>query len=222
MSAAIHYLSQRKRMKIGIYGGSFDPVTSGHLITAQVIAEDLKLDRVIFEPVSDAYEYKGKKPKVSAPYRVCMLMLALQKSNKVFKTGRIDAQSLKMNTSYELMNLYLEKDKENNESNEYYFICGSDVLSSMPTWENGELLLNTFKVAVLERNTHKVDDTMLQGILLEQYMRHNIIVVRPPLYMDISSTAVRQRVCEGKSIRYFVPECVAQYIHKNNLYKHSR
>jgi nicotinate-nucleotide adenylyltransferase len=189
--------------KIGIYGGTFDPIHFGHLITAQSVFELRKLDKILFIP---SFISPLKKDQISSSPedRIKMLKLAIKDIPHFDYT---DFEIKKKNISYTI-----ETIKELRKTYQYIeLIIGYDNLLVFDKWKNPYELLKLVKLVVLQR---KVTD---EKIRKNKYFKHAIFIKTP--LIDISGTDIRQRVHSGKSINYLVPQKVMAYIYKQNLYK---
>lgn len=198
--------------RIGISGGTFDPIHHGHLIVAQVVMEKLKLDHVVFIP-SGTPPHKQSYEVTDAELRFRMLELAIS-GNPDFTPSRIEidrkGMTYTVDTLTELKALYGEKA-------ELIFIIGADVVADLLTWKDSRKVFEMCGFAAVMRpgyDSKRFDERIA---LLEKNYGAVIYPVEAPL-IDISSTAIRKRVSEGKSIRYLVPETVNKFIHDNRLY----
>ncbi len=199
-------------MKIGLIGGTFNPIHYGHLILSEYIREDCQLDKIIFIPTAIP-PHKVKSQVEDSEIRLEMTKLATE-SNKFFQVSDIESHrpgiSYTIDTLIELNGLY--------PNDQLYFIIGADSLFQLPTWKDYDKIIGTTKLIVVNRPGGKND--LIQDKIKEYRDLYggNIINVRSPL-IDISSSDIRTRVKSGKSIKYLVPNNVEEYIIKNNLYK---
>ena len=188
---------------VGIFGGSFDPIHFGHLITTTFVYEFRNLEKVIFIPNYISPLKTDLKP-TNAYHRLNMLKIAIEQypfftysDNEVTK----DEISYTVNTLLELKKSY-----ENIE-----LIIGYDNLIVFDKWRLPEKILQLAKVIVMKRKT----DT--PPSYKNKFFDQAIIIDTPTV--DISSTDIRTRVSQGRSIDYLVPEKVKEYIYQNRLYK---
>lgn len=189
-------------MRIGILGGTFNPIHTAHIKLAELVKERLKLDKVIFMP---AYIPPHKKDPdiIDAELRLEMVKCAIED-----KPG-FEASDMEINrkgTSYSVDTLKLLKEKHGPEA-ELFFIAGSDSLDELPMWKDIDRVfeLSHFVVATRPR------------FPLKNVPREVEVLQIPE--MDISSSDIRNRLREGKSIKGIVPEKVIAYIRRKKLYK---
>jgi nicotinate-nucleotide adenylyltransferase len=188
-------------MKIGILGGTFNPIHLGHLILAEEVHEKLKLDRVIFVPVYLA-PHKDNTDIITASDRYKMIKLAI-KPNKNFKVSNIEikrnGKSYTIDTLREFKNIYPD--------DELYFIIGSDLLKYLEEWKDLNEIIKMVKFIVATR----------PGYALEKIPPY--ISTIPIRAVDISGFEIRQAIREKRSFRYLVPDLVFKYINKKRLYQ---
>lgn len=191
-------------------GGSFDPIHIGHLIMADTAREALGLDKVLFLPVGSQPLKQGKKV-TPAEQRVEMLMQAIE-GNPQFGLSRVDVDRIGISyTADSLVQLRRELGDV-----DLWFIIGSDSLLTFPRWREPERVLAQSRLAVVRRPTFTADMAVLEAQV--PGLGASIDWVAGPL-VEISATDIRQRVREGRSIRYRVVERVREYIVENGLYK---
>lgn len=195
----------------GIFGGSFNPVHIGHLILAEYIRNEFKLDRIMFIP-ANIPPHKTEERMESAQHRFNMLNLALE-SNENFIISKIELNrkgpSYTVDTLTELSRTY--------SGEELYFICGADSLMNFYTWRNiGEI----FRLAhIIIAGRAKINDEEFSKMTesLRKQFNARILISQSPL-IDISSTQIRERIQKGLSIKYLVPDKVENYIRLHRLY----
>ena len=187
-------------MKIGILGGTFNPVHIGHLILAEEAREKLKLDKVIFV-VTNLAPHKDNSDVVPASHRYQMIKLAVA-SNRYFAVSDVEIKrrglSYTIDTLKEFKRIYAQE--------ELYFIIGSDLLKYLEEWKDLDEILRMVKVVVATRPTYP----------LEKIPAH--ISTLPIRAVDVSGFEVRQAIREGRSFHYLVPEPVLRYILRHRLY----
>jgi len=205
-------VKKQVQRRIGIMGGTFDPIHYGHLVTAEAALGEFNLDLVLFLP-SGTPPHKDARQVTDAKHRHLMTVLATL-TNPHFEVSRIDID--REGVTYTIDSLRLLK-AEYGEETELYFITGADVVMELMTWKDSEecLQLAEFIAASRPGFSFGAKTTLVE----EWFAKHGkkLHVINVPA-MAISSTDVRERVRAKKSIRYLVPETVEYYIHKNNLY----
>ena len=198
-------------MRIGVLGGTFDPIHIGHLVIAEEARGELMLERVVFVP---ARLSPHKLDHVVSPveHRQAMVELAIA-SNPHFAVSRVDID--RFGPSYTVDTVELLRD-EWGAGVEIYFIMGSDSLLDILTWHNPQRLIKLCRFAVVSRPGYQVNLDELDALLPGAASR--VQTLNAP-ELDISSTDIRRRVREGLSIRYQVPEAVEDYIYQHELYR---
>jgi len=200
--------------RIGILGGTFNPVHLGHLALANSAIEAFNLSKVLFIPCSKP-PHKTSKVLASARHRLAMLKLAI-KGDPRFEIS--DVEIKRGGPSYTIDTITQLK-RTSSDGVEYYFIIGADSLLELHTWKKVHKLLKLCKFVTFGRpgvNTHKLKrkDLKLDPPWPEKLLRH----VDTGRLLNISSSDIRHRVAEGLSIRYLTPNAVAVYIADHNLY----
>ena len=183
-------------MRIGIFGGSFDPIHHGHLILARAALEELGLDRILFIPASMSPHKTDNKP-ASAEDRLAMIQLALAGENG-FEVSDLELHrpppSYTVDTLREL--------QASHPNDEFVLLIGADNVSRFETWCQPDEIRRRAQIVVLDRADHTIPGDW--------------VVVRR--LIGISSTDLRARVSAGRSIRYLTPDAVCDYIRANRLY----
>lgn len=194
-------------MKIGIYGGTFDPVHLGHLIIAQVVREELALDKIVFIP--SAIPPHKEISRISAPeIRWQMLQLAIQ-DNPYFDASRIEID--RPGISYTVNTLEQIIEQWQLASHELFLLLGADSLFDLQNWYKPEQILSLAQVIVFPRPGYDLSK-------IEQTLRKKCKMVSTPL-IDISSSLIRERWKHKRTIRYLVTKEVHDFIQANQLYK---
>jgi len=198
-------------MRVGVFGGTFDPIHIGHLVSAEEARVELKLERVVFVPAG-LPPHKLDHVMSLVEHRLAMVELAIA-SNPHFAVSRVDID--RFGPCYTVDTIELLRD-EWGPGVEIYFIMGSDSLLDILTWHNPRRLIRLCRFAVVSRPGYQVDldelDALLPGLASRVQMLN-----APEL--AISSTNIQRRVREGLSIKYQVPEAVEDYIHQHGLYQ---
>ena len=195
---------------IGILGGTFNPPHLGHLVMAQEALDQLGLDRVIFMPVaSPPHKEAGDDPGPSARLELCRLAVA--------DDERMGVSSLEVDrggASYTVDTLRELHDSQPEQ--ELTFIVGADTAQSLPTWREPEAILVLAHLAVADREGVRRDDVLRR---LEPMRPGKGVVFFDMPRIDVSSSAIRRRVADGRPIRYLVPDAVAEAIADRSLYR---
>jgi nicotinate-nucleotide adenylyltransferase len=203
--------------KLGVIGGSFDPIHIAHLLMADTVREALSLDRVLFMPAGQQPLKRGK-PATPAEQRAAMVQLAIE-GNPYFLLSRVDLD--RTGPSYTADSVErLRQEWGGPDQVAMWFITGTDSLLTMPQWrEPGRILAHT-RLAVIQRPNFSADGTGTMDALEAQIpgIKAAIDWVPAPL-MEISSTDMRERVRAGRSIRYRTSEPVREYIESHGLYR---
>ena len=198
-------------MKVGIMGGTFDPVHSGHLIIAEEVREALGLSEVLFMPCGQPW-LKLERPITPAVHRVEMVRLAIGTSPQ-FKLSEVEVKRPGPSYSVDTM---MDFQEQFGSGAELFFIVGCDALADLARWKEPQRLIQLCKlVAVPRLNFNSPDLKALERSVPGVSKR--LIYVATPI-IDISSSRIRERVRKGLSIRYLVPEKVEEYIRRQKLY----
>lgn len=198
--------------KVGILGGTFNPVHMAHLIIAEIAREEAGLDDILFIPSGCSY-LKDASDILPAKDRIHMTGLAIEdNSHFALSTIEIDrgGNSYTCDTLLELKHRYPDQ--------EYYLIVGADNLFAMEEWKDPEVIFRNAKILAAVRGSKKRAD-MEEKIaeLKEKY--HADITLLHVSHVDISSSLIREKIAQGLSIRYMLPEKVREYIIKNHFYE---
>ena len=196
-------------MRVGIYGGAFNPPHIGHLVCAQEAAAQLSLERVVFVPVGHA-PHREIEADAGAEARLEMVELAVAGDER-FTASRIELD--REGPSY--TSDTLEQLRGESPDDELFLILGGDQAAALASWHEPEQVLERATLAVFERvswgrNAIVIKIGRLRGAERVRYLDM-------PL-MQVSSSAIRRRVREGEPIRYLVPDKVAAYIDSHELY----
>lgn len=193
-------------MKIGIMGGTFDPIHNAHIITARFAAEQYNIDRMLFMTGGNPPHKSGVTDKL---IRNEMTKLGVDGEFEV-NTYEID----KSDYSYTLHTLM--HFKETNPNDEIYFIIGEDSLRDIGKWYKPQEILRLCILLVFPRTSYE----NLQALITDtkDTLDGEILPVNSPI-MELSSTMIRKRIKEGKSVRHMLPDRVLEYIEQNQLYK---
>jgi len=191
--------------RIGVLGGTFDPIHNGHLVAASEVAHALALTEVIFVPTGQPWQ-KEYRHLAAAEDRYLMAVIATA-SGALFSVSRVDID--RPGETYTIDTLRDLRD-ERGPGAEFFFIMGADALAGVSTWRNTENLFSMAHFVGCTRPGHPIDANGLA--------KQGFTLIEIPA-LEISSTACRERVRAGRPIRYLVPDGVIQYIAKRGLYK---
>ncbi len=196
-------------MRLGILGGTFDPIHVGHLLIAEVARHALALDRVLFIPAGDPpHKADGI---TGAEHRYAMTLLATA-CHEAFHVSRRELE--RAGPSYTLITIRKVR-SELLETDELFFIVGADAILEIRTWHQWEELLRSCPFAAVARPGF--DSQSIRAVLPADLVSRVQLIPGPGL--AVSSTEVRARVARGEPIRYLVPDGVENYIRKQGLYK---
>lgn len=195
-------------MKIGVFGGSFNPPHKMHKNIAKTLIKKGYVDKVIFVPTGTKYEYKTNL--IPNEKRVDMLSLMIEKEKNML-ISKYELQEKAVYT-YETLKHF----KKNHKNADIYFICGTDNLSYIDKWKNGQEILKNYKILVIKRKTDKIEP------LLEKYKQYKEnIIVTSIKEKTISSTKIRNYLNKKNNLvaRLYIDKQVYNYIKKNHLYE---
>ncbi|HBO43658.1 MAG TPA: nicotinate (nicotinamide) nucleotide adenylyltransferase [Planctomycetaceae bacterium] len=200
-------------MRLGLFGGSFDPVHYGHLLLAECCREQCELGRVLFVPTATPPHKKGR-PLAPADDRVAMLRLAIA-GQEAFEVCAHEIE--RGGTSYTVETL--RHFRQTRPDDELFLMVGADMLNDLPNWrEAAEICRLAQPVAVHRPGTGPIDFACLEPIASpERIAQTRRLQVEMP-EMGMSSTDLRRRAADGRSIRYQTPRAVEEYIRTQGLY----
>lgn len=199
------------KYKMGIMGGTFDPIHIGHLILAEEAKDYFQLDKIIFIPT-------GKPPhkdwdSIADPIHRYEMALLATMDNPDFIVSPIEIN--RKGTTYTVDTIKCLVDKY--EDTQFYFITGADSIVEIFNWKNTEKLLSLCRFITAKRAI--VSDNKLEKTITNIEERLGITIdILPIPYIDISSTDIRCKIRKRKSVKYYVPDSVKDYIFKNQLY----
>ncbi|MBI4297490.1 MAG: nicotinate-nucleotide adenylyltransferase [Chloroflexi bacterium] len=198
--------------KLGILGGTFDPVHLGHLIMAQEAQRLLILERILFVPAGQPW-LKASRSITSAQHRLEMLRRALA-SNPTFQLLTLEIDRL--GPSYTVDTL-VQLRRELGDEVELYFILGQDALADLSRWHRPRQLLELcYLVAMPRPGAATLDMECLEAAL--PGLKKKVIYLEKAHQVSISASEIRERVACGEEISHLVPEAVAEYIKEKGLY----
>jgi nicotinate-nucleotide adenylyltransferase len=209
-------MSNTGKKKIGIMGGTFNPIHNGHLVTAQEALNQFCLNEVIFIPAGDP-PHKVEKHLADAEDRYLMTVIATS-SNSSFFVSRIEidrkGKSYTIDTVKELRKTY-------GMDSELFFITGADAILEILSWKDTDEIVTLAKFIAATRpgyDLSKIKDLRSTLFASEEGVNDKIFIMEIPA-LAISSTNIRERIKDCRPINYLVPEGVSNYILKHGLYK---
>jgi nicotinate-nucleotide adenylyltransferase len=197
--------------RVGIFGGTFDPIHIGHLILAEEAWFQLQLDRVYLAPAGDPPHKLGRQ---LAPVRDRIHMAELATADiDYILVSSIDADRPGPHYTSDMVRLL---QAEAGPNTELYFLMGMDSLRDLPTWHEAVWLVEHARLVALSRHDVKLNWDALEAAL--PGIRSRVIILDMP-ELEIASHVIQQRVRNGQPIRHMVPRSVEAYIQKHNLYR---
>ena len=199
------------KKQIVVFGGCFNPPLNSHFSLAeQLLAEYHQIEKIIFMPVNSQYQ---KVDLIENKYRYEMLKLVCNQNEK------FEVSSIEMDYPRQLYTIEtLTKLQKQYEKHEICFTMGSDNLKELETWSQAEELIKNFKIYVFERDKDDTEEIIETNKFLKEN-RQAFIIVKNIIKSSLSSTLVREKIKEGKSIRYLTSDEIVSYIKQNNLYQ---
>ncbi len=205
-------MTNRNTERIGVFGGSFDPVHMGHLTIAQDAVEQLELNRLIFVPAA-VPPHKQGKTLAEGRHRLEMLRLATE-SNLSFEVSDVEIQKGGISYTFDTMTAF---QKEHPDA-ELFFIVGLDSLTILHSWKNVDQLLENWTIVPFARGGEDPSRVAEQIQLSKDWKTWLIDRLIRIHEIEISASEIRMRLAEGLSIRYLVPPEVEMYIAEHHLY----
>jgi nicotinate-nucleotide adenylyltransferase len=207
-------LENRRRDRLGIFGGSFNPVHLGHLLLAQTALERFDLDRVLFMPCA-VQPHKDRRALASATHRAAMVEAAIQ-DNLAFEL--LDIELRRGGVSYSVDSL--REIRSRYPAADLFFLIGADTLLELHGWKDIDAVLSLCAFIVFARPGYDLQSLSPAALKLPppwpDRLVRNVCSVRQ---IDISSSDIRHRVAEGLNIRYLVPQPVEMIIMEHHLYR---
>lgn len=203
--------------KIGIMGGTFNPIHYGHLVTAEEALIQFHLERVIFIPTGEPpHKTTGK---IASPEDRYLMTVMATASNSDFYVSRIEidkkGKSYTIDTLKELKKIY-------GKNSELFFITGADAILEILTWKDTEEIITLCKFIAATRpgyNISKMEDLKKRLFNEKVEMAEQCLFIMEIPALAISSTDIRNRIKSNRPIKYLLPESVSSYLLKNELYK---
>ena len=199
--------------KLGLFGGSFDPIHNGHLHIARAFADELALDSVIFLPAGDPYHKNATS--ASAAQRLAMVEAAIESDSR-FAASDVDMVRDGATYSVDTVQIF----RQHFADAELWWLMGMDSLLQLHTWKNWRTFARLTHIAVAARSGQSLNHAPreLQDWLGEALHNGSLKILSAPLW-DVSSSAIRQRVAAGESVGDEVPAAVEQLIEEWGLYR---
>jgi nicotinate-nucleotide adenylyltransferase len=192
------------RARLGVMGGTFDPIHNGHLVAASEVASSYGLDEVVFVPTGQPWQKTERE--VSPPEHRYLMTVIATASNPQFTVSRVDIDRPGPTYTIDtLRDLRVERDDP-----EIFFITGADALAQILSWRQAEEMFQLARFIGVTRPGHVLDGTGLPA--------ERVSLMEVPA-LAISSTDCRARVARGEPVWYLVPDGVVQYIAKHELYR---
>jgi len=190
------------KVRLGVMGGTFDPIHHGHLVAASEVAAAFELDEVVFVPTGQPWQ----KNEVTEPEDRYLMSVIATASNPRFKVSRVDIDrhgpTFTIDTLRDLKAMYPDA--------ELFFITGADAIAQILSWRDVEEIWQLAHFVAVSRPGHQLD--------LPPHPEGSISTLEIPA-LSISSTDIRARVAHAKPVWYLVPDGVVQYIGKHRLYR---
>jgi len=195
---------------IGILGGTFNPPHMGHLVMAQEALDQLDLDRVVLMPVA-VPPHKEAREDPGAEERVDLCRLAVGDDDRL-EVSTLEVDRGGASYTVDTLRTFHELEPEH----DLIFIVGGDMAQSLPAWRDPETILQLARLAVAEREGVRREDIARR---LDPLHDGDRVLFFDMPRIDVSSSAIRRRVAEGRPIRYLVPDAVADAIAERGLYR---
>lgn len=198
-------------MRIGVFGGSFDPIHHGHLILAENCRQQARLDQVLFMPCAMS-PHKLDGAHGTDRQRLEMLDLAIGGHRDFVRS---DMEIKRGGVSYTVETL---RELTGQNDSELFFLMGADSLESFSSWREPEEILKLAKPIVVGRPGSTIDLSVLESLSSKEYVESlGELSVESPL-VEISSSDIRRRVASNQSVRFLVPRSIEKYIETQRMY----
>ncbi|MDO5539835.1 MAG: nicotinate-nucleotide adenylyltransferase [Eubacteriales bacterium] len=201
-----------EKRKVGIMGGTFDPIHVGHLILGESAFHQFNLEKVLFMPSGNPPHKLNRTGRASLEERIEMVRLAIA-DNPHFELSLEEAHD----KGYTYTRETLERLTEEHPDTDYYFIMGADSLFSFEEWKDPQRIAQLATLVAATR--YHVDTLELEGAIahVSELFQAKVEKLSTP-NMDVSSQMIRKWIARDKPIRYYVPDSVIRYIHELKLY----
>jgi len=195
--------------RIGVFGGTFNPIHMAHLITAEEVCSQMSLDKVLFIPTAN-HPLKDSKDIIDFDLRLEMVNLAI-KGNEKFESSGIEKEISNQDRSYTINTLIHLREQYKSENVKFYLVIGMDNLIDLHKWKDPGKLFMLSEVIVFNKPNYFIQDVK------NDY--GSIVTYVPVKNIDITATDIRFRIKEDKPIKYLVPPDVEKFILENKIYK---
>ena len=198
--------------RIGIMGGTFDPIHMGHLILGEKAYEQFQLEKVLFMPSGNPPHKRNRQGRATDEERVEMVRRAIA-GNPHFELSLTEMHENGYTYTYHT----LEMLKEKNPDTDYYFIIGADSLYDFDTWREPERICRNCILVTAVRNHSTIAE--LEAEMNRLSLKYNgTFLTLNTTNLDVSSEMLRNWISEDKSVRYYIPDPVIEYIRENQIY----
>ncbi len=198
--------------RIGVMGGTFDPIHTGHLLIGEAAYEQLHLDRVIYMPAGNPNFKQDRQGRATNDERYEMVRLAIA-NNPHFEISDIEMRR----SDFSYTSVTLEELNKTLLNDKIYFIIGADSLFTIETWHRPDVIFSLCTIVVATRETTQCE---LDAKINELKAHFHADIVKLAIgNFDCSSTMLRQRIKGGESVRYYMPDAVISYIKEHGIYQ---
>lgn len=198
--------------RVGILGGTFNPIHIGHLILAEQALEEYELDEILFIPTGKPY-FKSASEVLDKKVRISMTGNAIE-DNPNFALSTIETDREGNSYTYETLQIL----KKDNPDTRYYLILGADTLFQIEQWKHPEIIMSLAGILAAVRDDKSSEDLKIKADELEAKYDTEVHILRMP-HIGVSSSDIRERIRTGKNVRYMLPDKTLEYIEKNGLYR---
>ena len=196
-------------MKVGVFGGTFDPPHLGHLILSELIRDDTDLQEILWVTAGEPPHKQGRQI-TAVEHRHRMVELAIQ-GNSIFKASRLDIDRPGPHYTVDTLRL-IAAERPNDQ---LYLLIGADSLVDLPDWDRPELLNDYATILVMGRQGSQPDMNLLSDQHPQIYRQ--VVMANLPL-IDLSANIIRRRIAASQTVKYLIPSDVEAYIRENDLY----
>jgi nicotinate-nucleotide adenylyltransferase len=195
-------MANQAEKRIGLFGGTFDPIHMGHLIVAEWITDSLELDKTIFIP-NNIHPFRKRSDITGSQHRLKMVEKAIQEFPR-FDVSDLELRNEGVSYTIDTLHYFISEYPESN----IYYIMGADNLKDFTSWKQPHEILKLVNLVVYNR----------PGIEINESLEHERMILIDSPFIDISSTHVRHRIREHRAFRSLVPPEVYRYITEHKLY----